>query len=87
MTETTLELVEETASVREFSPIVHLTCDKCTEDAEGVCRGFCGIVMRGGTGIIRNPLPPNKCTMCIEVNDECEPGLCPYGHPMRGMLV
>jgi hypothetical protein len=80
-----LELIEEKEETAPVSPILHLFCRKC-EEILGECYAFCGERLRGGN-IVRNPAPADKCVMCIEIRDTIEPGVCPQGHPMKGMLV
>lgn len=76
-------VVEETAPV---SPILHLFCRTC-EEALGECYAFCGERLRGSGPVHRNPAPADKCVMCMEIRNTIEPGVCPRGHPMRGILV
>jgi hypothetical protein len=82
----TLEIVEEEKETSRKSPIVHLYCAECDEERGGECYGFCGIHIRGGS-IIRMPAPPVQCVMCLEVRASIEPGMCPRGHNLWGLLV
>jgi hypothetical protein len=82
----TLELVEVEEETKHRSPILHLFCMECDKIA-GECKGFCGISLSGNGTIYINPAPSDKCVMCIEVRDSIEPGMCPKGHQIRGILI
>lgn len=81
----TLEQIESEQETVPKPPIVHAFCRIC-EDESGVCVAFCGLRLVVGSSATRNPLPPDQCTMCVEVKDTLPPNHCPKGHYIRGLI-
>jgi hypothetical protein len=81
----TLELVEEKQETEHKSPILHRCCARCEKEA-GYAVGFCGTRLSQAGKVYRNPNPPDKCAMCMDVAAGLPKGFCPNGHQERGLI-